>query len=720
MKRIIVCMLLIASLLLTACSGGLNSDDGGDTNAGIGDSSGNDTGNGGNNAGDDGNDDSGDGSSCASHSDSNDDGRCDGCNISVVIVLDFYALNDLHGKLDDTDDCYGVDELTTYLKNANKTDDHTILLSSGDMWQGSSESNLTKGLIITEWMNELGFVSMTLGNHEYDWGSEYIVENSEIAEFPILAINVYDTATGKLADYCQPSVMVERGGVKIGIIGAIGDVKSSISASYVEDVEFKTGSALVNLVKAESERLRAMGAEFIVYSVHEDKSGYSSVLSNGYVDLVFEGHSHSSYVYNDTYGVYHLQNGGYDDGISHVEIKLNWANDTHTVNVAEIVTKYDYAHLSDDPIVDELLEKYAELIERAQQKLGYNNGEKDSDFVTDLVAELYVQAGLERWGDTYDIVLGGGFLRLRDPYYLPSGLVIYSDLMSILPFDNDIVLCSIKGDKLLSKFINTTNSSYHVAYSDYGDSIKSSIDRNATYYVIVDSYTSDYASNGLTVVDKYTPGIYARDLLADYIMTGALGSALGDEDSDGGLAPSLKTIDMVLSAALGSTQSTSGTVVGVNAQSFLLKDETGIILVYNGSNWNPDVEVGDVVVIESGVTSTYGNTVQFGKGSVYHVVDDEAVEHPEPQVLSASELDAYASMSSVTPLYVKITGKLSVSGSYYNVSISGASIIGSITYPINSSEIKALNGKNIVIEGYITSVSSGKYLNLLAIDVKEA
>ena len=108
---------------------------------------------------------------CA-HTDGNDDGICDGCAVSVLVVVDFYAVNDLHGKLDDTDSQPGVDELSTYLEKARKTDDYAIFLSSGDMWQGSAESNMTHGLIVTDWMNELDFVSMTLGNHEF-WGRTF-------------------------------------------------------------------------------------------------------------------------------------------------------------------------------------------------------------------------------------------------------------------------------------------------------------------------------------------------------------------------------------------------------------------------------------------------------------------------------------------------------------------------------------------------------------------
>ena len=78
------------------------------------------------------------------HADANDDGSCDLCSASVLVPLDFYSINDLHGKLADGDNHIGVDELTTFLKNKQQTE-NTILLSAGDMWQGTPESNLTHG-----------------------------------------------------------------------------------------------------------------------------------------------------------------------------------------------------------------------------------------------------------------------------------------------------------------------------------------------------------------------------------------------------------------------------------------------------------------------------------------------------------------------------------------------------------------------------------------------
>jgi len=475
---------------------------------------------------------------CDSHTDTDDNGLCDGCGTSVVIILNMFAINDLHGKLCDSASQPGVDELTTYLKNAYRSEEHVLLLSSGDMWQGSAESNLTKGLIVTEWMNELDFVAMTLGNHEYDWGEDFIKQNAAVAEFPFLAINVYDRDTQKRAEYCEPSVLVQYGEASVGIIGAIGDCYSSISGEFSGDVYFKTGKELTTLVKEEATRLRDAGADFIIYSIHDGHSRSSSgtgvisdgqlasyydpTLSEGYVDIVFEGHTHRSYVLRDGDGVYHLQNGGDNGGISQAKAVINFANGKVDVRQPRFVETAEYQSLSDDPIVNTLMQKYDEQVSLASRVLGNNDMQRSGNQLRQLVADLYLEAGLEAFGEEYPIVLGGGYLSVRSPGYLAAGQVTFSQLQGLFPFENTLVLCSVRGEDLLNKFIHTSNSNYFVSYSDYGSSVKNNIDPNGTYYIIVDTYSSTYAPNRLTEIKRYTAGVYAQHLLADYIEDGGL------------------------------------------------------------------------------------------------------------------------------------------------------------------------------------------------------
>ncbi len=573
-----------------------------------------------------------------SHTDMDNNGLCDSCKGSVIVVLDFFNINDLHGKFLESDSQPGIEELSTYLSTQTG---NTILLSSGDTWQGSSESNLTYGMLLTDWMNELDFAAMTLGNHEFDWGTDYIRQNKDLAEFPLLAINIYDRSTNQLADYCQPSVIVERGGVQIGIIGAIGDCHSSISGEQNKDFYFKTGGDLTALIKAESQRLRSEGADVIVYSLHDgygnsmtiekplasnNISGYYDVsLSDGYVDLVFEGHTHQSYVFTDEYGVHHLQGGGENRGISYAEISYNTARGEISAVEAEIISNSEYEDYDEHPVADKLLDKYTEQISQGEKILGNNPKNRNSEFLRRLVAQLYYQVGNERWGDQYDIALGGGFISIRNPYELGAGPVKYSDLYSLFPFDNELVLCSIRGSDLRSKFLETTSKNYYI----YHEGIES-VDPNGTYYIIVDTYTSTYAPNRLTEVARYDAGVYARDLLADYIAIGGLDAP--SIPSDYTLTAISELLDICARLDPGAYSQASyfvkGKIVSIASEKYgnvYIEDENGNRLYIYGmydlndrrydSMANPP-QVGDTVVL-------YGQLQHYvsGGNSIYEMVE---------------------------------------------------------------------------------------------------
>jgi 2',3'-cyclic-nucleotide 2'-phosphodiesterase (5'-nucleotidase family) len=222
----------------------------------------------------------------------------------------------------------------------------------------------------------------------------------------------------------------------------------------------------------------------------------------------------------DSEGVYHLQGGGDNDGISHAKLYVNTVTDSVEVEKAEYVPTSRYASLQDDPIVAELLEKYSAEISMAGQVLGDNSRYRSSTVIRKLVAQLYYEKGMEVWGEEYDIALGGGFISVRSPYALEAGQVIYGNLVDILPFNNPIVLCRISGKKLKDKFFESTNSNYYIHYGEYGEALKDNINLATAYYVVTDTYTLQYTANGLTEVARLDETTYARDLVAEYIKKG--------------------------------------------------------------------------------------------------------------------------------------------------------------------------------------------------------
>ena len=222
------------------------------------------------------------------------------------------------------------------------------------------------------------------------------------------------------------------------------------------------------------------------------------------------------------------------------------------------------------------------------------------------------------------------------------------------------------------------------------------------------------ALNGKTVtVTGYLTGIASSNKYANVIAVEVKevgGSVIEPE-------PEAKTIAEILAADLGE-YTTEGTVVAVNAKGILIQDETGYIYAFIGQE--PTVKAGDTVKVK-GTTSEFALAKQFGSGIEVTKTGEGTVTHPVAKELDGAKLDEYANATEAKVEYITFTGTLAAPDRYYNVTVEGASkVIGSITYPLNADEIKALNGKTVTVTGYLTGIaSSNKYANVIAVEVKE-
>ena len=138
------------------------------------------------------------------------------------------ATTDIHGNVwgysyenDKETTNNGMARIASYIEQVRADYDHVILADNGDTIQGSI---LTDDLYnkregnhpVIHAMNLLRYDSMTLGNHEFNFGEDLIKRIQTLANFPILAANMA-RVDGKMASL--PYTIVERADVKVGIIG---------------------------------------------------------------------------------------------------------------------------------------------------------------------------------------------------------------------------------------------------------------------------------------------------------------------------------------------------------------------------------------------------------------------------------------------------------------------------------------------------------------------
>jgi 2',3'-cyclic-nucleotide 2'-phosphodiesterase (5'-nucleotidase family) len=176
---------------------------------------------------------------------------------------------------------------------------------------------------------------MAIGNHEFDWGIDIIKnynnKTSEVkSNFPIISCNIFERATNKPVDWCQPYTIIERAGIKIGIIGAIGsELESSIATSMVAPYEFKDP---LPIVKEYVKKLRTeLNCQLIVLAIHDNTQGtnqtYADLTGEYQIDAIFNGHTHSTYA-GDTRGsdgivMPYIQSGSYGSNIGKVVLKYS-------------------------------------------------------------------------------------------------------------------------------------------------------------------------------------------------------------------------------------------------------------------------------------------------------------------------------------------------------------------------------------------------------------
>jgi 2',3'-cyclic-nucleotide 2'-phosphodiesterase/3'-nucleotidase len=115
----------------------------------------------------------------------------------------------------------GMARIASYVESVRDEEEHVILVDNGDVIQGNIMTddlyNKREGEHpVMRAMNLLGYDAMTLGNHEFNFGEELIKRIQILANFPVLAANMA-RVDGTMA--ALPYTIVERGGVRVGIVG---------------------------------------------------------------------------------------------------------------------------------------------------------------------------------------------------------------------------------------------------------------------------------------------------------------------------------------------------------------------------------------------------------------------------------------------------------------------------------------------------------------------
>ncbi|XP_026815926.1 protein 5NUC-like [Rhopalosiphum maidis] len=410
--------------------------------------------------------------------------------------------NDMHSRFDQIDAAGGADcasvgrpcyggfaRLKTVVDRERRTADAdgTLFLNAGDTFQGTAYYTLLKWRSVERMVGALGIDVMCLGNHEFDDGVEDVESFIQNITIPVVVSNLDLTNEPSLAS--QPNLMKSKvltvNGRKIGIIGYLTPETAVITR--VGNVKILPE---IPSIVAEAKRLKNDGVDILIALGHSGLEMDTQIARDVEdIDLVIGGHSHS-FLYTGNPPDIDKPVGPYP-----IWVKQPSTNRKVPVVHAYYVTKYlgklwmefdeagEVVKSYGNPILlDSTIEQDPELLnevktmskvieEKTKQVIGstsvFLEGINEycrfrecnlGNFITDSFVDYNIRNNIKSfdldkyWTDAPIALLQAGGIRTNMNNINKRGNVTFGDLLSSMPFQDDVGKITTKGLDIWTAF----------------------------------------------------------------------------------------------------------------------------------------------------------------------------------------------------------------------------------------------------------------------------
>jgi len=376
--------------------------------------------------------------------------------------------NDLHAQVEPLTarglTLGGYARQATLIKRFRERDPNPVLLCAGDTFQGTLYFNVYEGLADVVFMNLVGYQAMAVGNHEFDRGPAALARFASLAAFPLLAANLDLSSEPSLASLLRPWEVLQVGGDRIGVIGALPEDLATISNPGPTVQAGEAGPA----IQAAIDALAAAGVNKVILLSH---LGYEKDLQLAEklrgVDVIVGGHSHTLLgrlpglpqprgeyptVARDAAGNTVLIVHAWDRGRVLGRIQVTFDREGRVQKWAEAAPVPVDATVPEDPLVRSLVAALERpLAPVRDQVVGHCAEAIPTTRITSLHAEnpmgnLIADASLAataKAGSVAAFINAGGVRAGFEP-----GPVTYGHALSVQPFSNTLVQLELTGAQL--------------------------------------------------------------------------------------------------------------------------------------------------------------------------------------------------------------------------------------------------------------------------------
>ncbi|MEZ4650219.1 MAG: 5'-nucleotidase C-terminal domain-containing protein [Candidatus Eisenbacteria bacterium] len=376
--------------------------------------------------------------------------------ITLLQTTDFHGALESDARDRDGRRIGGADFLSAWIDKERSTNPNgTLVLDSGDVYQGTALSNLTDGRATIDYMNEVGFDASAVGNHEFDFGMDLLLARMDQAEFPFLCANVLEKKTGAPPSWAVPYKIFDRLGVRVAVIGlATPDTPQVTLLENVKHLDFLDPVATANRLIPE---LVPSKADIVVALCH--MGGFQrndGPIEGELVELaegiegeaaILGGHTHRivSGSVDDTAIIQAGSNGRW---VGRIDLVYDRETRRVTSSSTNITTVYadslpGESVLPDGDVTalvhryrDEIAPTLDEVIATAPNGIASNRIESQmGNWMTDLMREAT--------RSDFAFQNPGGIRSSLD-----AGPVRFADVYRVMPFDNTIVVTEMTGDEV--------------------------------------------------------------------------------------------------------------------------------------------------------------------------------------------------------------------------------------------------------------------------------
>jgi 5'-nucleotidase / UDP-sugar diphosphatase len=349
-----------------------------------------------------------------------------------------------------------------------------LLVDAGDTWSGAPVGSITQGKVMEEYFRSLGYDAVVVGNHEFDKGEAIPARMAADMGQKFLCANLFKQGTDSLASWVEPYRVVDRGGLRIGIVGVTTPgTKYMAFEKNIAGLDFRP--ILPALERWRDHLYTVEKVDLVIAVVHEGlpydaqaewkslqdriaagediRANVRNAMDLAHVldrvPVIVGGHTHRGYRepwIDPVTQAMVLESFGNGSSLGHVILKV----DPRTRQVVGwdtprrdgvLVTLFQDEWWPEEATEADL----KPYIETAEAGLNVKVGSSRTELTrrggsNSTMGNLITEAMLEQTGAEFAFVNQGG---LRTD--LPAGDITMGDLMKVMPFDNSVVVARMPG-----------------------------------------------------------------------------------------------------------------------------------------------------------------------------------------------------------------------------------------------------------------------------------